>query len=61
MIFMGIDLAWGQGSTDKVANESSVVVLITQGDVVDAGWTVGIREAMGEFADQFQQQRGAWG
>lgn len=46
MIFMGIDLAWGQGSGNKKANESGVVLLNSNGDITDARWTVGIRETI---------------
>ena len=46
MIFIGIDLAWSQGSANKKANESGVVLLNSNGDIKDAGWTVGIRETI---------------
>ena len=46
MIFMGIDLAWGQGQADKKTKESGVILLNTNGDIADAGWTVGIRETI---------------
>ena len=43
---MGIDLAWGQGSANKKAKESGVVILDTKGDILQAGWTVGITETI---------------
>ena len=46
MKFMGIDLAWGKGSKSKKANESGVVLLGSNGDIEDAGWTVGISETI---------------
>lgn len=46
MEFIGIDLAWGEGSDKKAANESGVVVLDPTGRVVHAGWTRGIEETV---------------
>jgi predicted RNase H-like nuclease len=40
--FLGIDLAWAEGSASKLANESGVVALEEDGSVLDAGWTVGV-------------------
>jgi predicted RNase H-like nuclease len=42
MRFLGIDLAWGEGSKAKPANDSGVVALDPSGEVVDAGWTSGL-------------------
>ena len=40
---MGIDLAWGQGNKVR---ESGVVLLNQNGDIAEAGWTVGIPETI---------------
>jgi predicted RNase H-like nuclease len=42
MRFLGIDLAWGEGSEAKPAHDSGVVALDQSGEVVDAGWTSGL-------------------
>ena len=44
MRFLGIDLAWGEGSSAKPANRSGVVALDERGQVLDAGWTVGLAD-----------------
>ena len=46
MEFIGVDLAWNEGSDKKAANESGVVVLDATGRVVDAGWTRGVEETV---------------
>ena len=46
MEFIGIDLAWGEGSDKKAANESAVVVLDAAGRVVQAGWIHGVAETV---------------
>ena len=46
MMFIGIDLAWADGSAKKAANESGAVILDTTGKIVHAGWTVGIKETV---------------
>lgn len=40
--FLGIDLAWGEGTDRRAANESGVVCIDETGVVVDAGWATGI-------------------
>jgi hypothetical protein len=42
MRFLGIDLAWGEGSEVKPAHDSGVVALDQSGEVADAGWTSGL-------------------
>lgn len=42
MRFLGIDLAWGEGSSAKPANRSGVVALDEHGQVLNAGWTIGL-------------------
>lgn len=46
MRYLGVDLAWGEGSDAKPANRSGVVALDSGGRVVDAGWTVGLDETV---------------
>jgi predicted RNase H-like nuclease len=46
MLFIGVDLAWGEGSDERPANRSGVVALEPQGKVRDAGWTRGIDETV---------------
>lgn len=45
-LYVGVDLAWAEGSATKVANESGVVCIDGTGQVVDAGWTVGVAETV---------------
>ena len=42
--YFGIDLAWGEGSATKAANETGVAQLSDGGIILDAGWTTGIAE-----------------
>ena len=46
MMFIGIDLAWTEGSAEKAANESGVIILDAEGKIVEAGWTAGIDETV---------------
>ena len=46
MIFLGVDLAWGAGTTTKVPAETGVVALDASGRVVDATWIVGIPDTL---------------
>jgi predicted RNase H-like nuclease len=41
---IGIDLAWGEGSSQKLANETGLVGVEQSGMIVDAGWACGIRD-----------------
>ena len=45
MRVIGIDLAWGEGSTGKLANETGLVAVDPSGGVLDAGWACGLSEA----------------
>lgn len=45
-LFVGVDLAWAEGSSAKVANESGVVCIDSTGQVIHAGWTVGVTETV---------------
>jgi predicted RNase H-like nuclease len=44
--FLGIDLAWGEGTDTKPANGSGVVALEANGRISDAGWTIGLAETL---------------
>lgn len=45
--FLGIDLAWGEGSEQqKPANRSGVVALERTGQIVDASWTIGLDDTV---------------
>jgi hypothetical protein len=46
MRYLGIDLAWGEGTENKPANRSGVVALEPDGTIVDAGWTIGIDQTL---------------
>lgn len=46
MRYLGIDLAWGEGSEVRPANRSGVVALDASGKVLDAGWTIGLDETV---------------
>lgn len=42
--YLGIDLAWGEGSPTKRARETGVAAIDGSGTVLDAGWARGIDE-----------------
>lgn len=42
MRYLGVDLAWGEGSEAKPANRSGVTALESSGTIADAGWTIGL-------------------
>lgn len=44
--YLGVDLAWGEGSVSKPANRSGVVALELDGRVSNAGWTIGLDETI---------------
>jgi len=46
MRVIGIDLAWGEGSEDKLANETGLVAAEPSGEIVDAGWARGLDETV---------------
>jgi predicted RNase H-like nuclease len=46
MRYLGIDLAWGEGTAAKQANRSGVVALNANGVIADAGWTIGRDETL---------------
>jgi predicted RNase H-like nuclease len=45
-LFVGVDLAWGEGTDSRAANESGFVALNVKGEVVDAGWPVGVSQTL---------------
>ena len=46
MKYIGIDLAWSEGSGKRAANESGVVMIRASGEVVHAVWTRGVEETV---------------
>ncbi len=49
--FIGVDLAWREGTADLAANETGVAVIDGDGQILDAGWTRGVRHTIG-WADK---------
>ncbi|KGJ75403.1 hypothetical protein GY21_09765 [Cryobacterium roopkundense] len=52
--FFGVDLAWGEGSMQKPANETGLVCLDEQGTVLHAGWARGIDAVAAWLVDRAQ-------
>lgn len=46
MRFIGVDLAWGEGTAAKLAADSGVAAIDIHGQVLAAGWTCGIAETV---------------
>ena len=46
MRVIGIDLAWAEGSEDKLANETGLVAAEPSGEIVDAGWARGLEDTV---------------
>ena len=46
MRVIGIDLAWGEGSTQKLPNESGLVAVDQSGVIVDAAWASGLNHTV---------------
>jgi predicted RNase H-like nuclease len=44
--FIGVDLAWQEGSGDLLANETGVAVIDEDGRIPDAGWTRGVEQTI---------------
>lgn len=42
--FLGIDLAWGSGTAARHPKETGVAVIEEDGQVLDAGWALGVEE-----------------
>ncbi|MDH2444581.1 DUF429 domain-containing protein [Amnibacterium sp. CER49] len=51
MQHIGIDLAWGEGTDTKPANETGLAVIDDDGRVVEAGWTRGVDETVERLLD----------
>jgi predicted RNase H-like nuclease len=49
--FIGVDLAWREGSADLAANETGVAVIDGNGRILDADWTRGVEQTIG-WADK---------
>jgi hypothetical protein len=45
--FIGVDLAWREGSAEVVANETGVAVINGDGQILDVGWTRGVEQTIG--------------
>jgi predicted RNase H-like nuclease len=43
---LGVDLAWGEGDASRAANETGVAAVEPSGQVLDAGWTIGLDETI---------------
>lgn len=46
MYFLGLDLAWSEGSVTKPAPDTGVALLDSSGRMLDAGWTSGIEDTL---------------
>lgn len=46
MRFLGVDLAWGEGTGNKRAADTGVAALDDRGAILEAGWTCGIDETL---------------
>jgi hypothetical protein len=46
MLYLGVDLAWGEGGAAKPANQSGIAALEPGGVIAGAGWTVGLDETV---------------
>lgn len=47
MRFLGVDLAWGEGTAEETAADSGVAAIDEEGRLLSAGWTSGIAETLG--------------
>ncbi len=46
VLFLGIDLAWGEGKAGRPANETGVAAIDATGTVLDVGWARGVDETV---------------
>jgi predicted RNase H-like nuclease len=46
MNYIGVDLAWGEGTATKAAKETGLVIIDDSGTVLDAGWARGIDQVV---------------
>ena len=44
--YLGIDLAWGEGSAERPAKETGLVLLDESGAILEAGWARGINDVL---------------
>jgi predicted RNase H-like nuclease len=51
MNYIGVDLAWGEGTATKAANETGLVRIDDSGTVLDAGWARGIDQVVEWLVD----------
>ncbi|KQO65138.1 DUF429 domain-containing protein [Curtobacterium sp. Leaf261] len=50
--YLGVDLAWGEGSPTRPANETGLAALARDGTVLDAGWARGLDAVETWIADR---------
>jgi len=53
--YLGVDLAWGEGSTTSAAKETGLVCLTASGEIIAAAWARGI-DAVAEWLSENAQQ-----
>ena len=46
MLFLGVDLAWGEGTAARPANETGLACITATGRVLAAGWSRGLGETL---------------
>lgn len=61
MRYLGIDLAWGEGSASRPANETGVCSLAADGTVLDAGWARGVDEVEAWIVRNASDEQGPHG
>ncbi|WP_423919808.1 DUF429 domain-containing protein [Frigoribacterium sp. 2-23] len=44
--YLGVDLAWGEGTPTRPANETGLVAIDADGTVLDAGWARGVDDVL---------------
>lgn len=55
MLYVGIDLAWGEGSKTRPANETGLAAIDVDGTIVAAGWARGIDAVVEWVASTVQE------
>ncbi|MGR2752866.1 DUF429 domain-containing protein [Agromyces arachidis] len=50
--YLGVDLAWGEGTPSRAPNETGLVHLAADGRVLDAGWARGVDEVAGWLVER---------
>lgn len=46
MLFVGVDLAWGEGTAARPPNETGLACIAASGEVIDAGWARGLADTL---------------